>query len=406
MSGDGCPTPAVKADEDVITAAGPCSIVHPLRLHPDYEIVALDALGPDQRAAIETAGGDGTAAVLVSRQGGGPAYAVSAEAYRLLNGVLGTVEGRRSVALPADRARDLAMWVLDCVLEVQADQQWWSGPSAMEFLELPGLPCVDAAETAPLGILSRQALDYAASLRLRTTGELARRLYCYHRQPANASWSRLLATTAGVRAWLDRPATAATLARDWVGVTPPPDNDRWRIFHHRRSNATRVPASRHKLYVSPQPGYLRDALEVAVAVFTAYDVPIFKVADDMYGVLRPDKLVAYFSSPPQLEAVAAELRKVTAGLPAQGVPFTAACTDDGLLSWAVDPPPRATGHGGASSWRGWVVGRLAQAMVQAQTAGSPASVVDYALRRIWLDGVDVATWTPVERASAGEAESL
>lgn len=387
----------------MVASSDPSLPARPIRLHPEYTLVALETLGSDQRSVIERGGGAGTAAVLLPRHGDGPTYGLSARAQRLLERVLATGEDQSSAAL-ASETKDLATWVLDGVLQLRVGHLWRSGPQTVEDLALPTPPSADNAAGA-LESLSRAALDYTASLRLRTVGDMARRLYCYHRWPASPSWSRRLATTAAVRAWLDAPETATALARDWVSAPPPPDNDRWRIFRHRSTTAGLVPGPRYKLYVSPRPDNLRDALGVALGAFTEHEVPVFKVADDLYGVLRPDKLVAYFSSRSQLKSVVAELRRTAARLPAQGVPFTAACTQDGLLSWAVDPPQRADAHSGVSSWRGWLVGRMAQAMIQAQAEASwgPASVVDYVLRRLWLDGVDATTWAPLDTAGADRA---
>jgi hypothetical protein len=48
----------------------------------------------------------------------------------------------------------------------------------------------------------------------------------------------------------------------------------------------------------------------------------FKVAPSIEGLVRPDKLIAYFRDHDDLTAVAGELAVGLRGMPAQGVPFT------------------------------------------------------------------------------------
>ncbi len=114
-------------------------------------------------------------------------------------------------------------------------------------------------------------------------------------------------------------------------------------------------------------------------------------------MLRPDKMVAYFSSYEDLMGTAEKLKEELAGCAGQGVPFTAELAGDGLLSWGVDPP--AEEHGlpwlGRESWRLWVTNRLAVALIAASTGGSAnLEPWQFALRRLQLEGVDTRLWTP------------
>jgi hypothetical protein len=78
------------------------------------------------------------------------------------------------------------------------------------------------------------------------------------------------------------------------------------------------------------------------------------------------------------------------------VPFTAAVTNDGLLSWAIDPPRgRGSGARDPVSWRSWITGRLAEHLVAGRGGGSDdAEPWQVALARVRLDGVDPTTWVP------------
>lgn len=124
-----------------------------------------------------------------------------------------------------------------------------------------------------------------------------------------------------------------------------------------------------------------------------------KVGRDQHTVLRPDKLVAYFTSLDGVQEAATRLGTALTGMPAHGVPFTVGLTEDGLMSWAADPtdsiePP---GPRRRESWRTWVTDHLATAMASALDAGAPVPAWHYALDRVALDGVDPGRWAPPDR---------
>jgi hypothetical protein len=143
-----------------------------------------------------------------------------------------------------------------------------------------------------------------------------------------------------------------------------------------------------KLYVSPRPEALADAFPHIADAFVRSDVRSFKVGRRIEGLLRPDKIIAYFDDRAHLEAVAGVLARSLAGCPVQGVPFTTDAGGNGLLSSGVDPPPR---H--ATSWRAWVTNRLAASLI-AHRATAPSDRVAAALAEIRLAGVDPELWLP------------
>jgi hypothetical protein len=147
-----------------------------------------------------------------------------------------------------------------------------------------------------------------------------------------------------------------------------------------------------KLYVSPRPQALPDAFVRIVQVFVQAEVRSFKVGRGVEGLLRSDKIMAYFDERPQMDAVVAKLMRVLSGCPVQGVPFTAEEGGDGLLSSGVDPPLGDT----AASWRAWVTARLAAGLV-ARRGRPPADAVTGTLSDLRSVGVDTARW----RSGAG-----
>lgn len=142
-----------------------------------------------------------------------------------------------------------------------------------------------------------------------------------------------------------------------------------------------------KLYVSPRPHALPEAFARIVQVFVQAEVRSFKVGRGIEGLLRPDKIMAYFDERQQLEAVVAQLTRALHGCPVQGVPFTAEEGGDGLMSSGVDPPPGHT----AVSWRAWVTGALAAGLIE-RRGKAPDQAVAQTLRELRSKGVDTRQW--------------
>lgn len=155
-----------------------------------------------------------------------------------------------------------------------------------------------------------------------------------------------------------------------------------------------------KLYVSPAPAALADAFPRIVEVFVGSPLRSFKVGRGIEGLLRPDKIIAYFDDRSELESVAAALARALHGCPAQGAPFTADVGGDGLLSTGMDPPL----GGQAISWRSWVTKRLAASVI-ARRATSPGERVEAVLADLRADGVDPRTWLPTADAFQGASVS-
>jgi len=154
----------------------------------------------------------------------------------------------------------------------------------------------------------------------------------------------------------------------------------------RADAAPLVPAC--KLYVSPKPHALSEAFPRIADAFARFEVRSFKVGRRLEGLLRPDKIIAYFDDRAHLNTVAGALERELCGCPVQGVPFTADAGGNGLLSCGVDPPAHT-----ATSWRAWVTTKLAATLV-ARRAMTPGDRVSAALTEIRLAGVDPDRWLP------------
>jgi hypothetical protein len=379
-----------------------------LRANPAYELLPLERLPAAQRAphGEPAADRDVYGVLRADPRCGLPTTLVSPETALLL------LTLREPGPVPAyvaaehgDRAGTvLARLVLDHLLEIQVDRRFVSGASAHAALHTG-----DRKDPAhPLGSLSIEAIRYAEAITTGGVPELAARIYCYHREPVSPQWLRRLPTPPDLDRYLgiegnDR--LASQLARHWRPVAS--GDHGWRHWRSRFWDDHRATSGlRYKLYFSPTAEALPAALESFVEAMTDVRAPTFKVGGNLPGLLRPDKVVAYFASYDELAAAAARLGPRHPEWPVHGVPFTGVIDPVGLVSWGLDPPSAPPGaaqtgqlslspYPGEASWRLWVAFRLATALRSAQRTEAPGVPPwRFALDRLELEGVDTTTWTP------------
>jgi hypothetical protein len=399
----------------------------PLRANPAFRLVLFDRLPAGQRRQLAGLARDPEHyGVLRPRRGTGLGLKAVDRETALLFLTLA-----RPAPLPsyvrsrlgdAGAALALARLVADGVLEIErAPVGFVSGAAAMSLFAAP------ATAGGRLAELSRAALRYGQEL-ARTLREpeplhLSLRLYGYNRLPVTPRWRRTLPEAAAVRRYLGIAAGGCwrpLLERHWREL-PAADDEPWLRWQpvvpaapsHVASTApATVPrgAPTYKLYVSPDPSALPEAFGAVLDGLAAVGPPGFKVGAGAGGLLRPDKIVAYFETFERLAAAAGALTERLAGVAAHGVPFTSEIAGGGQLSWGVDPPP-AAGFGplGAEvrmSWRLWLTNRLARALIAGVAAGAGAAGVGgaatgetmepwrFAVERLRLEGIDTDSWTP------------
>jgi hypothetical protein len=339
----------------------------------------LDELTPEQRKPFDELTRDATFyGLLVPRASSAATIkSVDTELASLLRGL----ETPSSI----DADDDIIDLVLDGVLEVEDGGEFVSGADA--------LPIVCGALVDEDDSLSFDALRYAQDLEDTDTDTLARALYLYNRIPMAPFWTARFPDRDAVLAHI-----GSTPDATWT-ILPPEQSNGWVTFHARSRRSYAPGAAVYKLYVSPRPENIRDAFEAVVRVLAGRDID-FKIGHDAAGLLRPDKMVAYFGQREEIDEVAAALRARLAGCPAHGVPFTAFLGHDGLLSWGLDPPDseRALSWLGRESWRLWLATKLGASMAFAKSESSRRAVAPwrFAVERVRRFGVDVARWTPSE----------
>jgi hypothetical protein len=294
----------------------------------------------------------------------------------------------------------VAELVLDGVLEIAHDGRYVCGSEAYDLIYRER-PVVEAQGT--LAKLAQSALEYAQALEIDDSGRLSARLYFYNRVPLSPRWKRRFSGRDAAAAYLGIESGGANrhLVDDrWARIKLPAQFDGWFEWESRADRASNAETRQgYKLYVSPQPEFVRDAFQAVVKVLMESPAHHFKVGNDAVGLLRPDKIVIYFWNFEALREAAKRIAGCLAGFPAQGVPFTAGIGEDnGLLSWGVDPPPEkgALAWQERESWRLWVTNRLATALLAAKKAqGTRLEPWRFALERLRLENIDTETWTPL-----------
>lgn len=328
-----------------------------------------------------------------------------------------TAELFLSLATPAhlghaddDTDDDTIDLVLDGILEAEEDGRFVSGIDAFPLFfpsaegraqraeETGPSACALPSALRPLSpadSLSTEALQHAEELEATDAGTLTNALYSYNRLPRTRAWVTRFPDRASVLAHLGH---SPLLARHWSLV--PEEHSRgwisWAAIAGMPATADNVT---WKLYVSPRPEHVREAFHALVRVLAEIPGSQMKIGTDAAGLLRPDKLVAYFAAKRDLDTAAATLANELRDCPAHGVPFTAAVDAHGLLSWGADPPDseRVLSWLDRESWRLWVVKSLAGALAVAKRSSAPpVPPWQFAMERVRRLGVHVDTWTPAD----------
>jgi len=241
---------------------------------------------------------------------------------------------------------------------------------------------------APVPDLSRAALEYGAALGIRDPASLGRRLYCYGRFPASPRLRRAFPTPESVSDHLlhDNEELRRLLMSGWRRRRFVGEDVGWALWTRPRGDP-RDGATTHKLYVSPGIESIRPAFHAVMTIVTESQAVGFKVGAELPYLVRPDKLVIYFSDKAEMDRVAGLLEPRLTGFEPHVVPFTCAIDGNKLLSWGTDPPGKTE-----QSWRSWLALQLGRAMTEAE----PGRAVEAAMQRADAIGVDPESWEPLD----------
>ena len=371
-----------------------------LRANPLYELVLYDRLPPDERQAVAAlAKAPGFYGILRPRESSRLGVKSVDRDTALLFLTLrepGLLPAYVHAALGEAATRTVTRLVADGVLEVDGGGGFVSGAAAAGlFAETGGR----GERSGRLAELSRAALRYGQTLAIDDPILLSWRLYTYNHCPLTPRWKRLLPSAEATERYLGVATGGACrklLERSWVATGSA--SSLWLSWRARARGAAEDPRSpgepTWKLYVSPLAETLADGFGAILEALEAGRAIQFKVGSDAAGLLRPDKIVAYFPSFERLADAADLVTRRLAGVAVQGVPFTSEIGGEGLVSWGVDPAKEETAWGEGGSWRLWLTRRLARALLSARTAAAGIEPWRFAVDRLRLEGVDTDTWTP------------
>lgn len=362
-----------------------------------YRFVPVDRLPAAERAAIGNLESDPeTYAILVPLSTGAQTIKAIDQQTALVYLTLrepGPLPSLMRATLGDELPDTVARLVLDGILEIRDGDDFVSGPEAAALLDISHAP---ATPRGRLAQLSLQALRYGQHLDITDVRTLSGRLYAFNRHALTPAWSRRLSTRAATARYLGLGDDATRPpGLGWVAQGATEEESSWISWRSAVPARPQHDSPVYKLYVSPHPSMAADGLRITAEVVHKRRAHGLKVGADVHGLLRPDKIVAYFTSFEDLGEAASLLAPKLAGVAAHGVPFTAEISVDGLLSWGIDPPRHErtlTWEG--ESWRLWVVRRLASALVASRSASNAGEPWRYALKRIALEGIDASTWVP------------
>ena len=378
------------------------------RASPAFELVLFDRLPDGERRALADLARDPDFyGVLRPRDAAGTAGRTLKSADRdtallvLTLSEPGPLPAYALAQLGEAAPRVIARFVADGVLEVEKDGAFVSGPAGLDLLTRPALQ--EGRREGRIAALSLAALRCAQGLPVDDPRFLSLRLYAYNRLPLTPRWQRLLPDTGAVERHLGvapgGPCRKA-LDRAWQRL---PEREAWISWISRAVGGAegRPDGPTWKLYVSPRPESLLEGAEgtgfgAVLDALAAARARQFKVGRDAAGLLRADKIVAYFPSFERLAEAAEAVVGRLAGVPVQGVPFTSEIGGGGLLSWGMDPPRSERAWSLGESWRHWLALRLARDLLAARQATLQSTVEPwrFALDRLRLEGIDTDTWTP------------
>jgi len=369
------------------------------RANPVYELVLLDQLPAPEQELLGALRDDPNFFGLIRPRSttGLTTKAVCRETAELFTflqmpGFLPTF----AVDMP-DSEITISRLVCDGVLQIAQGSEWICGPAACHAYNRA--PTEETGRI--LAALSLQAIKHAASLEGADGADLSGRLYRYNTLPLTPQWLRRIPDGAALEEYLQIQVGGSCrkgIDQDWTRSTLTANQEVWLAWDSRTVPAQRIDAVGYKLYVSPLPAHLREVFRLSIPAITAARAHHFKIGSNVRGLLRPDKMVAYFHDRPALEEAASRIANELSGCPGQGVPFTAELSSGALLSWASDPPSETAVPVWlrTQSWRQWVCDRLGSALAVAKREKSaPMPAWSFALERLRLEGVDVTTWAPV-----------
>lgn len=379
-----------------------------VRLNPQYQMIRLrSARGPVREIARRLSADRDLYGLLLSDAAEQlPAKAIGRDVWDLLSALQSPRSARiDGVDTSPEYAQFLKKQIIDGVIEVATDSGFKSGINAVDGL---GKLLAVSQPVNEIQRLSWRAIELAYRSAIGEVNQLACRLYFYNRLPVSRHWLTRFPNESHILRFLQ-------LERDgsWPGMpaairagTPKPSS-KDRILFHRYWRSWIVRASRRikpaksqvfKVYLSPVPDGMAKVLHIALDLLPGSGAFHMKAPRTVQGILRPDKIIAYFTDRRDAEAFGRQVLEKSPSVEAQGVPFTSAIDAGALASWGVEPPASAQAFAWQerNSWRFWVALRIARAILNVRKAQAKDPVHSI-LSAVEVSGIDTRRWLPTSQ---------
>jgi hypothetical protein len=291
--------------------------------------------------------------------------------------------------------------VLDSIVEIEYNGNFVSGSAAIKAIF--GETLFETSLVPDhLSQLSMEAIQYGLLLRNLDMRSLSYRLYTFNTTPWDEFAKSKFNADSSVKEFLF--CYADNEINNLLNQYWEPDDLSeekywlsWKKMAAGKNYCIAQDKPTFKLYISPGIHDLPKLFYQLIHVLSASQTLSFKIGNTVQGLLRPDKMVAYFESKKALMETAALLKKELTGYTPQGVAFTAQIDETGILSWGVDPPVTdILSTIEAGSWRLKVTDQLALAIVQAQADQlSFGESVQFIQAKLLSVGINTEDWTSV-----------
>jgi hypothetical protein len=361
-----------------------------------------DLSASDKTAIQRMTGRQSVPALIMPQPGRGTIKAIDGNAASLLNSLTLSAEVCNSQRIE-DLSSDVKSLILDDILEVETSHGFVSGPAAAPFLS--AMPST-SERTDPISRISRDALQYAASLPVDDARALSSRLYRYNSVPCSSELQSAFGNNSQIAGMLGLTGSSSLIRCLSDAGYERVNHVHWHAWTRRRFlEPESLNSLRYKLYISPAPHVLFEVVERAMEIAVRLQIPSLKIGKSIANLLRPDKFIFYTDSIEALDLLAQELQPEIDEFPAQGVPFTQSLYTTGIISAGSDPPRSLcnSGWAQAESWRAWITDRLALALMQARDhTASRAAQCEFALSKLSVEGIDTRDWTATPQLWEGE----
>jgi hypothetical protein len=293
----------------------------------------------------------------------------------------------------------IAQLILEGILEIEDEGSFVSGTSAVKSIFGETLS-QEAGIPGRISVLSTQAIGYGLLLRGLDMRLLSRKLYSYNTLPWDEQTRSAFEAKHSVKEFLFLSGGLGT--KNFLKNSWEPNNleekKYWFSWWKQKRKIKMTGSSQQptfKLYISPAIEQIPRIFELAVRILSASDAFSFKIGSTIEGLIRPDKMVAYFYNKEAMMDVAGLLSKELDDVTAHSVPFTAQIDKSGVLSWGIDPSDsEVLSSVEAGSWRMKVTDQLALAIGQAQADQLDLPrAIQFVRTKLLTLGISTTDWT-------------